>query len=85
MARRTGRRGGGERVLESRHLIGLFLGVVILCAVFFNLGYVMGKSQYSGLVHAAYSPDRSISPPPVQELKEKVEPRDDAADAAPTG
>ena len=36
----------GDRVLESRHLIGLFVGVVILCAVFFTLGYVMGRSQY---------------------------------------
>jgi DedD protein len=48
-----GRRGGAERVLESRHLVGLFLGVVLLCAVFFTLGYVMGKTQYGGLVHAA--------------------------------
>jgi DedD protein len=58
-----GRRGGAERVLESRHLVGLFLGVVLLCGVFFTLGYVMGKTQYSGLVHAAEalshtSPDR---------------------------
>jgi cell division septation protein DedD len=37
---------GGERVLESRHLIALFLGVVLLCCVFFTLGYVMGKTQY---------------------------------------
>src|SRR5215469_13758681 len=37
---------GGERVLESRHLIALFLGVVTLCCVFFTLGYVMGKTQY---------------------------------------
>jgi DedD protein len=40
-------------VLESRHLIGLFLGVVLLCGVFFTLGYVMGKTQYGGAVHAA--------------------------------
>jgi DedD protein len=38
-------RGGGERVLESRHLVGLFLGVVLLCGVFFTLGYVMGRTQ----------------------------------------
>jgi len=44
---------GGERVLESRHLVGLFLGVVLLCAVFFTLGYVMGRTQYGGPVHAA--------------------------------
>ena len=27
---------GGDRVLESRHLVGLFLGVVLLCGVFFT-------------------------------------------------
>jgi DedD protein len=47
----TGKR-GGERVLESRHLVIFFLGVVLLCGVFFTLGYVMGKTQYGGSVHA---------------------------------
>ncbi len=42
----TNGRQAGERVLESRHLVGLFLGVVLLCGVFFTLGYVMGKTQY---------------------------------------
>jgi DedD protein len=51
----SGKRSGGDRVLESRHLVGLFLGVVLLCAVFFTLGYVMGKTQYDGSVHAAES------------------------------
>ena len=45
-------RGGGERVLESRHLVGLFLGVVLLCGVFFTLGYVMGRTQYAPPVSA---------------------------------
>ncbi|HKD64772.1 MAG TPA: SPOR domain-containing protein [Candidatus Acidoferrales bacterium] len=44
--------GGGDRVLESRHLVGLFLGVVLLCGVFFTLGYVMGRNQFGGPVHA---------------------------------
>jgi DedD protein len=48
-----GKRGGGDRVLESRHLVGLFLGVVLLCGVFFTLGYVMGHNQYGGSVHAS--------------------------------
>src|ERR1700690_2623234 len=80
MARRNGRRGRGDRMLESRHLAGLFLGVVILCAVFFSLGYVMGRSQYAGLVHAAYSPGRDISP---ASLVEKVKPQE--TPAAPAG
>jgi DedD protein len=49
-------------VLESRHLVGLFLGVVLLCGVFFTLGYVMGKTQYGGLVHAAQALERDASP-----------------------
>ena len=49
MARRSSR---GDHVLDSRHLIGLFVGVVILCAVFFTLGYVMGHNQYGGPVRA---------------------------------
>jgi DedD protein len=44
---------GGDRILESRHLVGLFLGVVLLCGVFFTLGYVMGRTQYDSAVHAA--------------------------------
>lgn len=56
-----GKRGSGDRILESRHLVGLFLGVVLLCGVFFTLGYVVGKTQYGGAVHAAASP-QPISP-----------------------
>ena len=59
----SGRRGGGDRVLESRHLVGLFLGVVLLCAVFFTLGYVMGRTQFGGPVHAAGSVDRGAPLP----------------------
>lgn len=42
----------GDMTLESRHLVGLFLGVVVLCCVFFTLGYVMARSQ-PGAVEAA--------------------------------
>jgi DedD protein len=52
---RSGKRGSGDRVLESRHLVGVFLGVVLLCGVFFTLGYVMGRAQYGGPVHASES------------------------------
>jgi DedD protein len=52
---------GGDRVLESRHLVGLFLGVVLLCGVFFTLGYVMGHNPYGGPVHAADAFARSVS------------------------
>jgi septal ring-binding cell division protein DamX len=32
-------------VLEGRHVIGLFLGVMLLSGLFFTLGYVMGLHQ----------------------------------------
>jgi DedD protein len=57
----NGKRGGGDRVLESRHLVGLFLGVVLLCGVFFTLGYVMGRTQYGGAVHAADSLPKPVA------------------------
>jgi len=70
-----GRRGGGERVLESRHLVGLFLGLVVICGVFFTLGYVMGKTQYGGSVHAAETPWRTPSP---RAVEKPVEPQPSA-------
>ncbi|HUL32785.1 MAG TPA: SPOR domain-containing protein [Candidatus Eisenbacteria bacterium] len=48
-----GRRGAGERVLESKHVIGLFLLMLVFSGVFFSLGYVMGRNQYDGQVGAA--------------------------------
>lgn len=71
---------GGDRVLESRHLVGLFLSVVLLCGVFFTLGYVMGKTQYGGAVHAASSPDLSA---PVRGSNSKRNPSDRSAAAVP--
>jgi DedD protein len=67
----NGKRGGGDRVLESRHLVSLFLGVVLLCGVFFTLGYVMGHNQYGDPVHAAATLDESTPPArPVAKPKE---------------
>jgi len=49
-----GKRGGaGERVLESRHVIGLFLVMMLFSAGFFTLGYLMGRDQSGGQVRAA--------------------------------
>jgi len=49
-----GKRGSaGERVLESRHVIGLFMLMLLFSGVFFTLGYVMGRSQVDGQVRAA--------------------------------
>jgi cell division septation protein DedD len=47
-----GKRSAGERVLEGRHVIGLFLGVILLSGLFFTLGYVMGLHQSEASVSA---------------------------------
>ena len=75
MARGNGQR-GGDRILESRHLVGLFLGVVLLCGVFFTLGYVMGKTQYGGAVHAATVFERTVVAP-------RPSPKPEDSEAAP--
>jgi septal ring-binding cell division protein DamX len=61
-----GKRGGaGERVLESRHVIGLFMLMLLFSGVFFTLGYVMGRNEYDGSVRAATDffkkPSNSVS------------------------
>ena len=43
------RTSAGERVLEGRHVIGLFLLMMLFSGVFFTLGYKMGRSQLDGL------------------------------------
>src|SRR5690242_15588058 len=47
------RTGVGERVLEGRHVIGLFFLMLLFSGVFFTLGYVMGKNQLEEQVRAA--------------------------------
>jgi DedD protein len=75
------RRGGGERVLEGRHVIGLFMLMLLFSGLFFTLGYVMGRDQYDGQVRAATnlrgSPDRDILP------KSEVTPKPWSKKAAP--
>jgi cell division septation protein DedD len=65
MAGGRGNRGGGDRVLESRHLVGLFLSVVLLCGVFFSLGYVMGRTQFGAPVQASEALAKSLRPAPL--------------------
>ena len=74
-----GRRSAGERVLEGKHVIGLFLLMLVFSGLFFTLGYVMGHNQYGGEVRAAtpnahtgepaYMPNKSEPAP-----KKSVEP-----------
>jgi DedD protein len=51
----SGKRSAGERVLEGKHVIGLFLLMLLFSGVFFTLGYVMGRNQFGGQVNAENS------------------------------
>ena len=62
------RSSAGERVLEGRHVIGLFFLMLLFSAVFFTLGYVMGKNQLDAQVRAANARNAD----PVLPLKQDV-------------
>lgn len=47
-----GKKSAGDRVLEGRHVIGLFFLMLLFSGVFFTLGYVMGRNQFEGQVRA---------------------------------
>src|SRR5258708_22543186 len=82
-----GRRGAGERVLESRHVIGLFLLMLVFSGVFFALGYVMGRNQYDGQVRAANNGmgifEPVLSAKPDVAPKKTVTPVKDSTDSDP--
>jgi DedD protein len=61
MASRGNRGGAGERVLESKHVIGLFMLMLVFSGVFFALGFVMGRNQYDGQVRAASTNSRGTT------------------------
>jgi DedD protein len=75
-----GKRGAGERVLESKHVIGLFLLMLLFSGVFFTLGYVMGRNQFDGQVSAAITKSRA----PEAVVPAKPEPAPKHAAEAPT-
>jgi cell division septation protein DedD len=62
-------------------LVGLFLGVVLLCSVFFTLGYVMGHNQYGVAVQAAAT---TVIPAPVRSAPAKAKESQPAAAPANT-
>jgi DedD protein len=88
MASKT-RKFGGDFVLESRHLVGLFLLLVVIFGVVFTLGYLMGRSQAdpSGRVVVAgntQKPNASAAPPPPPLSKGKPSPEPEDAQAQKT-
>jgi cell division septation protein DedD len=60
-----GKRGSAaDRVLEGRHVIGLFFLMLLFSGVFFTLGYVMGRNEFGGQVRAetAHDLNAAVSP-----------------------
>src|ERR1700743_2911342 len=73
MGSRVNRGVGENRGLESRHVIGLFLLMLVFSGVFFALGYVMGRNQYDGQVRAESTP--RATPDPVASARTDLAPR----------
>ena len=57
------KKSGGDFVLESRHLVGLFMLLVVIFGVVFTLGYLLGRSQYDTRVRAAVDKPADSDPP----------------------
>ena len=67
-----GHRGAGERVLEGRHVIGLFLAVILLSGLFFTLGYVMGLHQSEASADALPGKPESRNPPKPEAVSKRA-------------
>jgi cell division septation protein DedD len=75
-----GKKSGGDFVLESRHLVGLFLLLVVIFGVVFTLGYLMGRGQFDARLRTAVNnsaeaaPSRVTPAPRAQESRETEKP-----------
>jgi len=82
MASKT-RKFGGDFVLESRHLVGLFLLLVVIFGIVFTLGYLMGRSQGDTGHVVVASNARKPEPPAATPPPAKVNPAPAVEDADP--
>jgi len=57
------KKSGGDFVLESRHLVGLFMLLAVIFGVVFTLGYLLGRSQYDTRLRAAIGKPADADPP----------------------
>jgi cell division septation protein DedD len=71
------KKSGGDFILESKHLVGLFVLLVVIFGVVFTLGYLLGRGQYDTKVRAAVGPpvgfDDSASAAAMSKAKPKPE------------
>jgi cell division septation protein DedD len=74
------KKNGGDFILESKHLVGLFVLLVVIFGVVFTLGYLLGRGQYDSKVRAAVGApvgfDDSAAAAPPAKSKVKPEPED---------
>src|SRR4029077_16125791 len=70
------KKNGGDFVLESRHLVGLFLLLVVIFGVVFTLGYLLGRSQYDSGLRAAVGKPADADAPVAAPPKSKAKPED---------
>jgi cell division septation protein DedD len=63
------RSSAGERVLEGRHVIGLFFLMLLFSGVFFTLGYVMGRNQLEARAATLRGSDGVLPPKPEPVIK----------------
>lgn len=80
-------------MLEGRHVIGLFMLMLLFSGLFFTLGFFMGRNEYDGQVRAENSlrgvPNSDVQPKPeaavrVAKKKSSVDAPADTAHADPT-
>jgi cell division septation protein DedD len=76
------KKSGGDFVLESRHLVGLFMLLVVIFGVVFTLGYLLGRSQYDTRLRVSIG--RAVdADPPVPEPAPKSKGKSGNEAAAP--
>src|ERR1700726_4476766 len=76
------KKSGGDFVLESRHLVGLFMLLVVIFGVVFTLGYLLGRSQYDARLRAPVGPPPGADPPTASSaLKSKGKPQNTSANS----
>jgi cell division septation protein DedD len=70
------KKSGGDFVLESRHLVGLFMLLVVIFGVVFTLGYLLGRSQFDPKLSAAVDkPIEAAAPDIAPTPKSKTRPQ----------
>jgi DedD protein len=74
------RKNGGDFILESKHLVGLFVLLVVIFGVVFTLGYLLGRGQYDSKLRAVVGTpagfDDTTAAAPVAKAKSRPEPED---------